>query len=325
MPIGSQFGSASGSSGGGGTIGGSIAATQVAVGSGANTIAGSAALTFASDILSVGVAGSGNGEISLAGNTSGTATITAPAIAGTSTNLISISNCIGVPAGNASNPGFSFTGQSNTGFFLDSTAIGVSSNGNYVATFNSAALSLASSTVLGWVSGSLNAASDTGLSRISAGVIGIGTGAAGSAAGTLNAAGYQAGGTAGVTAGSFTAITAITSKAGIVTQLTGSSDERLKNSTPYTGGLNEILAITPASYYWNEKGVEHTGLSGKQQFVGFIAQDVQKAIPQAITATEQSKDGSETYLSLDDRPIIAALVNAVKELTARIKVLEAQG
>ena len=57
-----------------------------------------------------------------------------------------------------------------------------------------------------------------------------------------------------------------------------------------------------------------------QEFIGFSAQDVQKAIPLAITGTE----GQENYLSLDTRPIIAALVNAVKELTAQVKELEAK-
>jgi hypothetical protein len=77
-------------------------------------------------------------------------------------------------------------------------------------------------------------------------------------------------------------------------------------------------------YRWNAKGQAQTGLSGDQEFVGFIAQDVQRAIPEAITATEPSKDGTETYLSLDDRPIICALVNAIKELNARIVALEAK-
>jgi hypothetical protein len=143
--------------------------------------------------------------------------------------------------------------------------------------------------------------------------------------GALNVqGGYSANGTAGVSAGPFTVVSSITTVGGIVTALSGTSDYRLKNSRPYTGGLNEILAITPAIYSWNARGQEHTGLSGEQEFVGFIAQDVQRAIPQAITATEKSKDGTETYLSLDDRPIIAALVNAIKELEARLAALEAK-
>lgn len=133
---------------------------------------------------------------------------------------------------------------------------------------------------------------------------------------------FLANGTAGVTAGNFTAVTSITTKQGLVTVLSGTSDARLKIADPYEGGLDVILAITPVRYRWNEKGQAQTGLSGEQDFVGFIAQDVQRSIPEAITATEPSKTEPETYLSLDDRPIIAALVNAVKQLTARIVELE---
>jgi Chaperone of endosialidase len=161
----------------------------------------------------------------------------------------------------------------------------------------------------------------TGASVLSGGLIlGVPTGG-NEGVGTINAAtGYYANGTAGVSAGSFSAITAITTVGGIVTQLTGTSDVRLKDSVPYEGGLNEILAITPARYRWNKKGQAHTGLSGDKAYVGFIAQDVQKAIPEAITATE----GVEHYLSFDDRPVIAALVNAVKELAAKVRELESK-
>jgi hypothetical protein len=135
---------------------------------------------------------------------------------------------------------------------------------------------------------------------------------------------YYSGSTAGVSAGSFSSITAITATGGIVTQLTGTSDERLKDSVAYDGGLDEILAITPVRYHWNVKGQEHTGLPGEQEFVGFLAQDVQKAIPEAITATEPSKDKTDAYLSLDDRPILAAAINAIKELKAEIEALKSQ-
>ena len=135
---------------------------------------------------------------------------------------------------------------------------------------------------------------------------------------------WYSGSTAGVSAGSFSSITAITATGGIVTQLTGTSDARLKDSVAYDGGLDEILAITPVRYHWNAKGQEHTGLPGEQEFVGFLAQDVQKAIPEAITATEPSKDKTDAYLSLDDRPILAAAINAIKELKAEIEALKSQ-
>jgi hypothetical protein len=133
--------------------------------------------------------------------------------------------------------------------------------------------------------------------------------------GTINAAtGYYTNGTAGVSAGSLSAITAITTVGGIVTQLTGTSDERLKNMALYEGGLTELKQIVPYRYTWNEKGQEHTGIYGSKKFVGFSAQNVQANIPEAITGTEKSRDGTQEYLSFDDRPVLACVVNSIKQL-----------
>ena len=170
---------------------------------------------------------------------------------------------------------------------------------------------------------------DTGLSRVSAGVIGVGTGAATSTAGslilttatiasTIYGGVYWSAGNAGVTQSAEAAGT-IGTTGGIVTTFTAVSDERLKVSTAYLGGLEEILGITPIRYRWNAKGAELSGQTGDRDYVGFSAQNVEKSIPEAI----QSKKGPEQYLSFDDRPVIAALTNAVKELAARVKQLEA--
>jgi Chaperone of endosialidase len=140
----------------------------------------------------------------------------------------------------------------------------------------------------------------------------------------LNAVKFH--GTAGVSAGNFTAVTSITTVAGGVTVLSGTSDERLKSGTDFTDGLGAILQIHPKLYRWNEKGVAQTGLRGDQDFIGFFAQDVQRAIPEAITATEPSKilGDATNYLDLDDRPIVAALVAAVKQQQAEIEQLKQQ-
>lgn len=277
--------------------------------------------------LSAGKVGTA-GVLTLVGSTSGTATFTAPAVAGTTTNPVVASNAITMPDGTAANPSINFSGFTNYGFWFDSRAgVGYSNNGAEEFVFTGSGTLLPSNASYGFTSGLLGVGvtPDTSVSRgASAGIITIGNGTAGDFSGTIKATGFNSAGTAGVSAGPFTAVTSIQSIAGIVTTLGGTSDERLKNSKAYEGGLAEIEAITPAKYTWNEKGQEHTGFSGEQEFVGFIAQDVQKAIPEAITATEKSRDGSETYLSLDDRPIVAALVNAVKELSARVKELEAR-
>ena len=91
----------------------------------------------------------------------------------------------------------------------------------------------------------------------------------------------------------------------------------MKNHAPYTGGLEEILGITPIRFTYNELGQKFGGWDKDHVYVGFSAQNVQKSIPEAIQGTE----GEEEYLSFDDRPVIAAAVNAIKELAAENKEL----
>jgi hypothetical protein len=94
--------------------------------------------------------------------------------------------------------------------------------------------------------------------------------------------------------------------------ITASSDARLKNlKGALTRGLSDILKLHPMLFSWKneeEKGV-HT------VYPGFVAQDVRQAIPEAVG---EGKDG---MLSLQDRGIVAALVNAVKELDDRTQTM----
>lgn len=84
------------------------------------------------------------------------------------------------------------------------------------------------------------------------------------------------------------------------------SDARLKNILgDYADGLNAITQITPQRFTYKP-----TPTNPVETFVhaGFIAQDVRRAIPQA-TALQRSG-----YYSLDTTAILAASVNAIKEL-----------
>ena len=124
------------------------------------------------------------------------------------------------------------------------------------------------------------------------------------------------GGNAGVTQ-TAEAVGTLATTNGIVTTFTAVSDERLKNSVAYEGGLNEILAITPIRYRWNEEGQRLSGQKGDRDYVGFSAQNTQKSIPETIQSVT-----NEGYLSFEDRPIIAALVNAVKQQQQQIEELK---
>lgn len=98
--------------------------------------------------------------------------------------------------------------------------------------------------------------------------------------------------------------------------ITAASDERIKkNIRPFSRGLSDIIAINPILHgYTEESGLDQS----RDDYAGFSAQQVQPLIPEAIGV---NADG---MLSFSDRPIMAALVNAVKELSARLAALESK-
>lgn len=85
------------------------------------------------------------------------------------------------------------------------------------------------------------------------------------------------------------------------------SDARLKNiSGHYNAGLKEIAALTPVRYRY--KPNESLKLDDSREYVGVIAQEAEKAIPESVS---KDKDG---YLTLNTTPIFWAMVGAIKEL-----------
>jgi hypothetical protein len=245
------------------------------------------------------------------------------------------------PSGTFSVPSLSFAGASGTGMFMTSDGalafavsqyIGLAINGGAVGPQVSASGGYFWNSISGQMGADPSTGSrDTGISRISAGILGVGTGAVGSIAGNIQCSSialngavasptagiYYSGTNAGITQAA-EAVGTIATTGGIVTTFTAVSDERLKISQEYKGGLDEILNIYPIRYRWNEIGQKYSGQSTERDFIGFSAQNVQKSIPEAVWV---SKDD---YLGFEDRPVIAALVNAVKELKAEIEVLKAR-
>ena len=73
------------------------------------------------------------------------------------------------------------------------------------------------------------------------------------------------------------------------------------------------MLIEPILYRWN---AEASGIVSSKSYAGFSAQNIQQVIPEAVG------EGRNGYLSLQDRPIIAALVNATKELASRTYAFE---
>lgn len=117
---------------------------------------------------------------------------------------------------------------------------------------------------------------------------------------TQNITGF---GTGAIQFNSYGAGTATFDSSGNITSV---SDARYKNiDGAFDRGLGAVLGLHPTVFHWNKM----SGLNQNDVNAGFIAQDVLKSIPEAVG---KNKAG---YYTLADRPITAALVNAVKELT----------
>jgi hypothetical protein len=103
------------------------------------------------------------------------------------------------------------------------------------------------------------------------------------------------------------------------------SDRRLKDEIEYyISGLNEITRLQPRTFIYNGKG----GSAKGQRGFGFIADEIASVMPETVGTRSvklEPDDEEETEIqTLDQSNLILALVNAVKELTARVVALEAQ-
>jgi len=120
------------------------------------------------------------------------------------------------------------------------------------------------------------------------------------------------------------------------------SDEREKNTiTESVLGLDFVKALRPVSYKWNVGGntitteTDEDGNTteivtpqpGTRTHFGLIAQEVKAAIPDGVdfggwVLTDKNDPTSQQALRYDQ--FIAPLIQAVKELTAKVEALEAE-
>lgn len=102
-----------------------------------------------------------------------------------------------------------------------------------------------------------------------------------------------------------------TDASGNITASDGRFKERVR---PYAHGLAAIQKLRPIAYHWNKA----SGWDRTHEYVGFVAQNVRRAIPGSVPGGLQRGK----RLNYDDRAVMAATVNAIKELHARIAKLE---
>jgi hypothetical protein len=126
-----------------------------------------------------------------------------------------------------------------------------------------------------------------------------------------------------------------------------SSDIRIKNvEAEYKTGLDDIVKLQPIIYTFKgndtpkppesireawanpavpyDNSTHYTAAVEQTKFLGLIAQEVETVFPELVTKRSGYINGVavDDLRDLDASPLIFALINAVKELKARIEVLE---
>jgi hypothetical protein len=104
---------------------------------------------------------------------------------------------------------------------------------------------------------------------------------------------------------------------------TAVSDARIKTvEGDYTPGLTELLQLRPVTYRYRPNcGITATATS----YVGLIAQEVAPVLPDMVHTTNGIIDGQPVtdLMALDVNELQYVLLNAIRELSARVEALEA--
>lgn len=105
---------------------------------------------------------------------------------------------------------------------------------------------------------------------------------------------------------------------------TQTSDQRVKKDVASIGyGLPAVMALSPVSFVYTYDADERTRL-------GFIAQEVQNVVPQAVYNTHDRRGTVEDVLAMDTTMLVPVLVKAIQELkadldTAKARITELEG
>ena len=101
----------------------------------------------------------------------------------------------------------------------------------------------------------------------------------------------------------------------IAQSTTISSDEKLKeNIKVVSDALDKVEALRGVTFDWKRDGKSSAGV---------IAQDVMGVLPEAVKEVQGLND-KESYLSVNYNALTSILIEAIKDLSAKIKVLEAK-
>ena len=107
------------------------------------------------------------------------------------------------------------------------------------------------------------------------------------------------------------------------------SDERFKtNVVNISDALTKVHALNGVEFNWNDLAAGYGRDKSKDQ-VGLIAQEVQSVLSEAVRLAPLDKDvhndtsvSGEDYLTIQYNKVIPLLVEAIKELSAKVEALE---
>lgn len=98
----------------------------------------------------------------------------------------------------------------------------------------------------------------------------------------------------------------------------GTSDARYKiNIRPITNALEKVKSLQGVYFNWNQKDFPQKDF-GSQDELGFIAQEVEKIVPEVVT----KEKNNEEYRAVKYDKIVALLVEAIKEQQKQIDQLQ---
>lgn len=223
-------------------------------------------------------------------------------------------------AGTVAAAAYSFAGETNTGFSNENAGtLDIAVTGTQHMRITSNLIRIGAKVVAMSSSGSFSGA-DTGISVVSAGVVGVGTGGAASIAGGISLATILASGAvtfSGLTAASGTPSSicqnAATKEITVNAALTCTvSSRRFKEGIVDQGeALPLILAMQPREFSMKD-------LPGVRR-VGFIAEEMENVDPRFVAYDSLKRPHSVHYEDLT-----SVLVKGIQEMARRIEVLEAR-
>jgi trimeric autotransporter adhesin len=95
------------------------------------------------------------------------------------------------------------------------------------------------------------------------------------------------------------------------------SDGRLKTvNGSFAPGLSQVMQLRPIRYRYKPDNA--LGIRDADEHIGVVAQEVQRAIPEAVT------ENNKGYLLVNNDPIIWSMVNAIKEQQREIEQQRAE-